>query len=106
MTTLILAGGVGIKAAIMLPLLALGLLFAVGAAQPTGHGGSESGESTYKSLTYHDWLSPWDSYYYYPYYTYYYYPRYYYYPYYYYPYSYYYSYYWYPRYYRYWYWYW
>jgi len=88
----------------MLPLLALGLLFAVGAAQPTGHGGSESGEFTHKSLTYYDWLSPWDSYYYYPYYYSYYYPRYYY-PYYYYPYSYYYSYYWYPRYYyRYWYW--
>ena len=88
----------------MLPLLAFGLLFAVGAAQPTGHGGSESGEFTHKSLMYYDWLSPWDSYYYYPYYYSYYYPRYYY-PYYYYPYSYYYSYYWYPRYYyRYWYW--
>jgi hypothetical protein len=71
----------------MLPLLALGMLFAVGAAQPTGHGGSESGEFTHKSLMYYDWLSPWDSYYYYPYYyTYHYYPRYYY-PYYFYPYS-------------------
>ena len=89
----------------MLPLLVIGLLFAVGAAQPTGHGGSESGEFTHKSLMYYDWLSPWDSYYYYPYYyTYHYYPRYYY-PYYFYPYSYYYTYYWYPRYYyRYWYW--
>ncbi|OPX76940.1 MAG: hypothetical protein A4E44_00265 [Methanosaeta sp. PtaB.Bin018] len=83
----------------MLPLLVIGLLFAVGAAQPTGHGGSESGEFTHKSLMYYDWLSPWYSYYH----SYHYYPRYYY-PYYY-PYSYYYSYYWYPRYYyRYWYW--
>ncbi len=90
---------------LMLYILALGMLCALGSAQPSGYGDSGSMSASYSATypsMYYDWLSPGYSPYYY--YTYYYYPYMYYYPYNYYPYRYYYyPYYWYPRYYRYWY---
>jgi len=80
-----------IKAIMVLPLLVLGLLCTMAAAQPSGYG--DSGHlmtSTHWTHPSHDWLSSWDSYYSYSYYPYnYYYPSSYYYNYY--PYNYYYT---------------
>ena len=103
-----------IRAIMVLPLLILGLLCTMAAAQPSEYGGRGHGNSGYGNPSSHyDWLSPGGMYYtysyYYPYNNYYpysyYYPSSYYYTYYY-PYSYSYPSYWYPtRYnYRYWYW--